>query len=187
MFIDFARSTARNASRRLNAVPRSCRKRKAPSWIELSRKAARRLMPATGSVLLDTTIVVSVLRRVPGMQQRLVSASRLWLPLFALGELEYGVSHSSQPERQRQALSLFLQGVDLLLPSEATTQEYGRIKAALARAGTPIQERSFVPLHRDPMRPFLASWRTQYGSGVRIPVLEAGKASPPRSPRHGFA
>jgi predicted nucleic acid-binding protein len=56
-------------------------------------------MPATGSVLLDTTIVVSVLRRVPGMRERLKSASELWLPLFALGELEYGVSHSSRPDR----------------------------------------------------------------------------------------
>ena len=97
-------------------------------------------MPATGSVLLDTSIVVSVLRRVPGMRERLKSASELWLPLFALGELEYGVSHSSEPGKQRQALSLFLQGVDLLLPSEKTTRKYGRIKAELARAGTPIPE-----------------------------------------------
>ena len=97
-------------------------------------------MPATGSVLLDTTIVVAVLRRVPGMRERLKSARDLWLPLFALGELEYGVSHSSQPWRQREALALFVQGVDLLFPTEATTREYGRIKAELARAGTPIPE-----------------------------------------------
>jgi len=97
-------------------------------------------MPATGRVLLDTTIVVSVLRRVPGMRERLMVASELWVPLFVLGELEYGVSHSSQPDRQRQALSLFMQGVDLLLPSQTTTREYGRIKAELARAGTPIPE-----------------------------------------------
>ncbi len=97
-------------------------------------------MPATGRVLLDTTIVVSVLRRVPGMQERLKSATELWLPLFVLGELEYGVSHSSRPDRQREALSLFMQGVDLLFPSEITTREYGRIKAELAHAGTPIPE-----------------------------------------------
>jgi len=97
-------------------------------------------MPATGSVLLDTTIVVSVLRRVPGMQERLKSANELYLPLFALGELEYGVSHSNQPEKQSQALALFLQGVDLLFPSEATTKQYGKIKSELARAGTPIPE-----------------------------------------------
>jgi tRNA(fMet)-specific endonuclease VapC len=97
-------------------------------------------MPAIGSVLLDTTIVISLLRRVPGMQERLKSASELWLPLFALGELEYGVSHSSQPDKQREALSIFVQGVNLLFPSETTTREYGRIKAELARAGTPIPE-----------------------------------------------
>jgi len=33
-----------------------------------------------------------------------------------------------------------MQGVDLLLPSQTTTREYGRIKAELARAGTPIPE-----------------------------------------------
>jgi tRNA(fMet)-specific endonuclease VapC len=97
-------------------------------------------MPATGSVLLDTAVVVSVLRRVPGMQQRLTLHANLWLPFFALGELEYGVSHSSQPGKQRQALSAFLLGVDLLLPTEATAREYGKIKAELARAGTPIPE-----------------------------------------------
>jgi tRNA(fMet)-specific endonuclease VapC len=97
-------------------------------------------MPATGSVLLDTTIVVAVLRRVPGMQERLKLTSELWLPLFALGELEYGVSHSTQPDKQRQALSLFMQGIDLLFPTETTTREYGKIKAGLARAGTPIPE-----------------------------------------------
>jgi tRNA(fMet)-specific endonuclease VapC len=97
-------------------------------------------MPATGSVLLDTTVVVSVLRRVPGMQQRLTAHANLWLPFFALGELEYGVSHSSPPDRQRLALSAFLAGVDLLLPTETTAREYGRIKAELARAGTPIPE-----------------------------------------------
>jgi tRNA(fMet)-specific endonuclease VapC len=74
------------------------------------------------------------------MQERLKSASELWLPLFVLGELEYGVSHSSQPGKQREALSLFMQGVDLLFPSEATAHVYGNIKAELARAGTPIPE-----------------------------------------------
>ncbi len=97
-------------------------------------------MPATGSVVLDTTIVVSVLRRIPGMQERLKATSELWLPLFVLGELEYGVSRSSQSGRQRQALSLFLQGVDLLYPTEATTRAYGKIKAELANAGSPIPE-----------------------------------------------
>jgi tRNA(fMet)-specific endonuclease VapC len=74
------------------------------------------------------------------MQQRFASYTTLWLPFFALGELEYGVSHSSQPEKQRLALSAFLSGVDLLLPTKATAVEYGKIKADLARAGTPIPE-----------------------------------------------
>jgi tRNA(fMet)-specific endonuclease VapC len=74
------------------------------------------------------------------MQQRLTSHANLWLPFFALGELEYGVNHSSHPDKQRLALSAFLIGVDLLLPTEQTAVEYGKIKAELARVGTPIPE-----------------------------------------------
>ena len=140
MSIDSVRPTAKSIFRPSNAAPPFSRKPKARNWIGSSRKAARKSMPATGSVVLDTTIVVSLLRRVPGMHERIKSATGLWLPLFALGELEYGVSHSSQPDRQRQALALFMQGVDLLFPSEATTREYGRIKSELARAGSPIPE-----------------------------------------------
>jgi tRNA(fMet)-specific endonuclease VapC len=62
------------------------------------------------------------------------------LPLFALGELEFGVNRSSQPERQREALSAFCEGVLILAPGEQTAQEYGRVKAELAHAGTPIPE-----------------------------------------------
>jgi tRNA(fMet)-specific endonuclease VapC len=140
MFIVCARKFVRSVCCPSNVVQRSFPSPKARNWNGSSRKAAREWMPATGSILLDTTIVVSVLRRVPGMQEHIKSAPELWLPFFALGELEYGVSHSSQPEKQRHALSLFLQGVDLLFPSETTAREYGRIKAELARAGTPIPE-----------------------------------------------
>jgi predicted nucleic acid-binding protein len=80
-------------------------------------------MPATGDVVLDTSVVVSVLRRIAGVQQRLAIQSSLWRPFFALGELEYGVNHSSQPERQRQVLTAFRQGVDLLMPTQKTAVE----------------------------------------------------------------
>jgi len=44
-------------------------------------------MPATGNILLDTSVVVAVLRRVPGVKERLRSAQELLVPLVALGEL----------------------------------------------------------------------------------------------------
>jgi len=44
-------------------------------------------MPATGNILLDTSVVVAVLRRVPGVKERLRSTQELLEPLVALGEL----------------------------------------------------------------------------------------------------
>lgn len=97
-------------------------------------------MPVIGSILLDTSIVIAALRRIAGMREHLQSAEILWLPLFALGELEYGMRRSRQPEKHREAISAFLQGVDVLYPGAATAEEYGKIKAELATAGTPIPE-----------------------------------------------
>lgn len=97
-------------------------------------------MPASGNVLLDTSVVVAFLRRVPGVKERLSSAEELMVPLVALGELEYGANLAAPPERQREAVRTFMEGATLLLPTARTAEEYGRIKAALKAAGTPLPE-----------------------------------------------
>ena len=97
-------------------------------------------MLATGKVVVDTSVVVAVLRRVPGLKERLRSAEELLVPLIALGELEYGVNLATPPERQREAVRTFMESVTLLLPTARTAAEYGRIKAALKAAGTPLPE-----------------------------------------------
>ncbi|HEX4139688.1 MAG TPA: type II toxin-antitoxin system VapC family toxin [Candidatus Methylacidiphilales bacterium] len=97
-------------------------------------------MPETGSLLLDTTVVVAIFRRIPGIREQVTASDELLLPLFALGELEYGVHRSSQPQRQRDAVSAFCEGVLILAPGDQTAREYGLLKAELALAGTPIPE-----------------------------------------------
>ena len=97
-------------------------------------------MPATGRVVLDTSVVVAVLRRMPGILERLRGAEEVLVPLVALGELEYGVNLATPPERQREAVRLFMEGATLLLPTARTAAEYGRIKAALKAAGSPLPE-----------------------------------------------
>ena len=94
----------------------------------------------TGDILLDTSVVVAVLRRVPGLKERLRSATELLVPLVTLGELEYGASLATPPERQREAVRTFMAGATLLSPTARTAAEYGRIKAALKAAGTPLPE-----------------------------------------------
>lgn len=97
-------------------------------------------MQATGSILLDTSVVVAVLRRVPGVKERLRGAEEWLVPLVALGELEYGANLATPPERQHEAVRTFMESATLLLPTARTAAEYGRIKAALKAAGTPLPE-----------------------------------------------
>jgi tRNA(fMet)-specific endonuclease VapC len=97
-------------------------------------------MPATGNILLDTSVVVAVLRRVPGVKEQLHSAEELLVPLIVLGELEYGANLATPPDRQREAVSTFMESATLLLPTVRTAVQYGRIKFALKTAGTPIPE-----------------------------------------------
>jgi len=91
-------------------------------------------------VLLDTSVVVAALRRAPGLKERLREAEETMLPLVALGELEYGVNLSAPRERQQAAVQAFLASTSLLLSTAKTAAEYGRIKAALKAAGTPLPE-----------------------------------------------
>ncbi|MBI2813233.1 MAG: PIN domain-containing protein [Opitutae bacterium] len=97
-------------------------------------------MPATGKVVVDTSVVVAVLRRVPGLRERLHHAEELLVPLVAPGELEYGVNLATPPERQREAVRTFMESATLLLPTARTAAEYGRMKAGLKAAGTPLPE-----------------------------------------------
>lgn len=94
----------------------------------------------SGDLVLDTSVVVAFFRRIPGVAERLERADRLWLPLIALGELEFGVAKSARQHAQRAALDSFLETVDLLPLTAQTTSEYAQVRAALAQAGTPIPE-----------------------------------------------
>lgn len=97
-------------------------------------------MPATGRVVIDTSVVVALLRRVSGLKEHLRSAEEWLVPLVALGELEYGVNLATPPDRQREAVRTFMESATLLLPTARTAMEYGRIKAELKAAGTPLPE-----------------------------------------------
>ena len=97
-------------------------------------------MPVTGRILLDTSVVVAVLRRVPGMIERLRGQEELLVPLVVLGELRYGANLATPPDRQHEAVRTFMAGATLLLPTERTAAEYARIKASLKATGTPLPE-----------------------------------------------
>ncbi len=98
-------------------------------------------MNATGSALLDTTIVVDHLRgKSPALGDRFKETTTLYLPVTALGELLYGAYKSAFEPKGLKQIEDFVQLCALLAPDEETAHYYGRIHADLARLGKPIPQ-----------------------------------------------
>ncbi len=97
-------------------------------------------MNATGSVLVDTNVVVAYFRGEKALAPRFLEAATLYLPWVVLGELHYGASRSQRREAQIERIRDFLRTAVLLLPDQATAEHYGQLKAELAQVGKPIPD-----------------------------------------------
>ena len=98
-------------------------------------------MSATGSVLLDTSIIIDYLRKRDWeLVRQLESAGELFLPLVALGELLFGAHKSKQKERTLDDVANFVQVCTIVEPDEVTADLYGQIKASLDSRRTPIPQ-----------------------------------------------
>lgn len=99
-------------------------------------------MNPTGRAVLDTSVVIAYLRGDPLLAPRLaeLTATALYLPWVALGELYYGAQRARHRERSLAQVRKFLRGSVLLLPDENTSEHYGQIKAELSKAGTLIPD-----------------------------------------------
>ena len=91
--------------------------------------------------MLDTNIVIYVIKHKPESVlqkfQRL-EPSDFCISSITLAEIEYGISKSSRPDRDRFAFDMFISGIDILSFDDAAASEYGPIRAGLERKGTPI-------------------------------------------------
>lgn len=91
--------------------------------------------------MLDTNIVIYVIKHRPeSVFKRFLSLqpSDFCISSITLAEMEYGISKSSMPERNRTAFDLFIAGIEILPFDEAAAQEFGPIRASLEKRGTPI-------------------------------------------------
>lgn len=91
--------------------------------------------------MLDTNICVYIIKKRPErVLQRFMQQSpdNLCISAITLAELEYGIENSSFPERNRLALAMFLSGIQVLPFDDAAAEEYGKIRAKLKKAGTPV-------------------------------------------------
>jgi len=91
--------------------------------------------------LLDTNICIYVIKRKPARTFRELRARRVGdvgISIVTYCELCYGVENSADQERNLVALQEFVAPLEVLDLGADVASVYGRIRAALRRAGTPI-------------------------------------------------
>lgn len=91
--------------------------------------------------LLDTNICIYVIRKQPAkVLERLMACAldEVALSVVTLAELAYGVSKSQAPERNREALELFVAPFQVLEYDAKAAFAYGEVRSELERKGTPI-------------------------------------------------
>jgi len=91
-------------------------------------------------LLIDTNCYSDMDEGDSEIVRRIQSATEVWLPVIALGELYAGFELGVRKERNEKQLHEFLSqpGVGILLPDEETARHYSKIFHALRRQGTPI-------------------------------------------------
>ncbi|MBA9077985.1 tRNA(fMet)-specific endonuclease VapC [Rufibacter quisquiliarum] len=67
-----------------------------------------------------------------------MSLGSVGISAITLAELEFGIRKSSNPDRNLEALNQFLVPLDIKDFHYNATVEYGKIRANLEKAGTPI-------------------------------------------------
>ena len=88
--------------------------------------------------MLDTNMIVYAKNRRPiQVLSRLLQhdPSEISISSITMAELEYGIFHSSDPDRNRIALPLFLSGIKILPFETKAAYEYGEIRHALTSRG----------------------------------------------------
>ncbi len=91
--------------------------------------------------LLDTNICIHIIKRKPvHVLQRLLELdfSEVAISSITLSELEYGVSKSAWPQKNKLALAKFLAVIAVIPYCDRAAQSYGPIQAILEKQGRPI-------------------------------------------------
>jgi len=91
--------------------------------------------------MLDTNICIYLIKQRPLSvldRFRSFSIGDIGISVITLAELQYGVSKSSQPKRNQEALDLFLSPLEVAAFDRQATAAYGRIRAGLEKRGRPI-------------------------------------------------
>ena len=91
--------------------------------------------------MLDTDSCIALIKRKPAKFLRKIAAlapGEAGISAISLAELRFGVAKSAQRERNARALDEFLLPLEIADFDEAAADSYGKARAALEAAGTPI-------------------------------------------------
>ena len=91
--------------------------------------------------MLDTNMVIYAIKNNPPQVLNKIQqyeCDDIYISAITLAELEYGVSHSSNPEQNNIALMMFLSNMNIAPFDDIAAIEYGPIREALQSKGTPI-------------------------------------------------
>ena len=91
--------------------------------------------------MLDTNICIYAIKKRPEKvleQLQKVKAQDICISSVTYAELMHGVYKSRAVERNLLALSLLLSNIEIMKFDSDAADEYGRIRAALEKNGTPI-------------------------------------------------
>ena len=96
----------------------------------------------SGSVLLDTNILIGILAKDEAILSRLVETEVVFLPSIALGELYFGafINKSAHPDDNAERIDRLAASTAILYCDGTTALHYGRIKTGLRAKGRPISE-----------------------------------------------
>lgn len=94
----------------------------------------------SGSVLLDTNIVIGLFAKDQAVLTRLSESARVFIPSIVLGELYFGAYKSAKPESNLQRIEELVAASAVLVCDATTATYYGRIKKALRDKGRPLPE-----------------------------------------------
>jgi len=94
----------------------------------------------SGSILLDTNIIIDVLKNDEATIKKLATYNKVYYPIIAIAELIYGAYNAQNTTKKLSEVEkIKTKGISLYV-DDATTYEYGKIKSKLKQNGTPIPE-----------------------------------------------
>jgi len=107
---------------------------------ERSKTGASGSIRMPGKLLLDTSIVVGLMRGDAQAQRQVATATEVFLSSVVLGELYYGAERSNRRDLVIAQVEAFASAATVLPCDADTARVYARIKDRLRTKGRPLPE-----------------------------------------------